>query len=347
MIDSPQDIVVTGYSAISAAGVGTAPLRDAVASGTSRLVPVPPEIAGMEGRLWGKTEAFKASDFMPPLKARKLDRCSLMAVGATKMALDAAALSLPLADPERVGIMLGCGFGGIANSAELLSGYFDAGVEGLAPMLFPNTVPNAAASNTSIEFGMQGPNVTIVQRFCSAESAVMMACRFLAEGRADVMVAGGVDELTPLILRAFREMGQHNSFAAGFGEGAGALVLETRAGAERRGAAIKGVIGPVRTIGFLPRGAEEDGMRRLLPELPAAALLSLSGTADLCAPLLARLPNRPRLEVHRITGRSLAMGGIALVALFESLEPGQAGLHLAASPQGPYFAIDVTGGTPA
>ena len=347
MIDSPQDIVVTGYSAISVAGVGTAPLRDAVASGTSLLVPVPPEIAGMEGRLWGKTEAFKASDFMPPLKARKLDRCSLMAVGATKMALDAAALSLPLADPERVGIMLGCGFGGIPNSAELLSGYFSAGVEGLAPMLFPNTVPNAAASNTSIEFGMQGPNVTIVQRFSSAESAVMMACRFLAEGRADVMVAGGVDELTPLILRAFREMGQLDSFAAGFGEGAGALVLETRAGAERRGAAIKGVIGPVRTIGFLPRGAEEDGMRRLVPELPAAALLSLSGTADLCTPLLARLPNRPRLEVHRITGRSLAMGGIALVALFESLEPGQAGLHLAASPQGPYFAIDVTGGAPA
>ena len=86
-------------------------------------------------------------------------------------------------------------------------------------MLFPNTVANAPASNVSIEYGLKGPNITFVQRFCSAESAVLAACRFIEEGRADVMLAGGVDELTPLMMKGFAALGQLHSHASGFGEG--------------------------------------------------------------------------------------------------------------------------------
>ena len=234
MSDVHNDIVVTGLAAISAAGVGVAPLRDVLRRGESMLQPVPADIPGESGHLWGRAEAFKAADFMPPLKARKFDRCSLFAVVAAGMALKDADVETAAVDAGRIGIALGCGFGGIANSEEFLRGYFTAGIDGLIPMLFPNTVPNAPASNASIEHKLKGPNVTTVQRFCSAESAFMMACRFLAEDRADIVLTGGVDELTPLLLKGFRAAGQLRGFGAGFGEGAGIMVLERGDHARRR-----------------------------------------------------------------------------------------------------------------
>lgn len=343
MRTAPYDIVVTGLAAVSAAGVGLDPLADALAEGRSCLRPLP---GGDPDQLWGIADGFRASDFMPPLKARKFDRCSLMAVAAAGMALRDAGIDPKSGDAERIGIVLGCGFGGIANSADFLAGYFSAGVEGLAPMLFPNTVANAAASNASIEQGFKGPNITIVQRFSSAETALEIACRFLEEGRADVMLTGGVDELTPLMIEGFRAMGQEKRYARSFGEGCGLLVLERGDAARRRGATVRGSIDHVRSVGLFLPGEEEAGIARLLPRELSPCTISLSGTADLCPPLLQRLPASGRIELHRITGRSLAMGGLALVALLLILRDGEPGLHLAASPEGPYVAIQVRGGSP-
>ncbi len=345
MIESSHDIVVTGLGAISSAGVGIEPLISAVRSGCSHLAPIPADIDG-KGALWGKADMFRAADFMPPLKARKFDRCSLFAVAATGMALRDAGLEQGAFDPQRIGILLGCGFGGIANSADFLGGYFAGGAEGLTPMLFPNTVANASASNASIEHGIKGSNVTFVQRFCSAETALMMACRFLDEGRADIVVTGGVDELTPQMIKAFRLMGQLGSYAAGFGEGAGILVLERQRDARQRGARVRGKLASIRTVGLLPAKAASEGVNHLVPTSRVWSSLSLSGTADICPPLLKRLPAVPCLNLSTITGRSLAMGGLSMAALLLSLSAGETGLHVAASPEGPYYAVDFIGGGP-
>lgn len=345
MIDTAPDIVVTGMSAISAAGIGVESLIDAVRAGRSLLKPIPEEIVG-EGYLWAKADAFKAADFMPPLKARKFDRCSLFAVISAGMALKDAGIERGSVDASRIGIALGCGFGGIANSEEFLRGYFTSGAEGLSPMLFPNTVPNAPASNASIENGLKGPNVTFVQRFCSAESALMMACRFLQEGRADVILAGGVDELTPTMVRGFKSVGQLRRFDGGFGEGTGIVVLETGEHARRRSASIKARVGEVRTIGHLVAGREAEGADRLLSGIAGVNLVGLSGTAASEKLLVDRLPVAERIETAPITGLSLAMGGLAMTALIGSLPQGQRGLYLAASPEGPYYALQFTGGAP-
>jgi len=339
------DIVVTGVGAISAAGVGILPLVEAVREKRSILQPVPLEIVGEAGFLWGKTEGFKASDFMPPLKARRFDRASLFAVAAAGMALKDAGIDPRAGNGERVGISLGCGFGGIANSEEFLRGWFQKGTEGLTPMLFPNTVPNAPASNASIEHGMKGPNVTQVQRFCSAEAAFQMACRFLEEGRADVMLTGGVDELNPVIMQGFASAGQLQSWARGFGEGCGMLVLERREAASARGAKPLAAIAGIRTVGRLLRGSEQEGADRLCGSVNPD-LVSFSGCAENVPVLKNRFPEADTLAAGTIVGRSLAMGGVALAALVGLLPENRTGLHLAASPEGPYFAIDVAGGAP-
>jgi 3-oxoacyl-(acyl-carrier-protein) synthase len=341
-----DDMVVTGLAAISAAGVGLEPLGEALRNGRSLLQPVPEEVLGEGGHLWGKAEAFRAADFIPPLKARKFDRCSQFAVVAAGMAMKHAGLDPAAMDRTRIGIVLGCGFGGIVNSEEFLRGYFTAGSDGLAPMLFPNTVPNAPASNASIEHGLKGPNVTLVQRFCSAEAAFMLARRFLEEDRADVILTGGVDEVSPVMLKGFKSLGQLRRHGEGFGEGAGFLVLEKPDHAARRGARIVAGVGEVRSIGLLVPGAETEGIDRLRVSGADVDLVCLTGSASGTKPLMNRLPAAPRLETGKLLGRSLAMGGLAMVAHLLSLSPGQNGLHLAASPEGPYFAIDFLGGAP-
>jgi len=341
-----NDIVITGLAAISAAGVGIDPLREALERGESLLKPVPEQILGESGHFWAKAEAFRTADFMPPLKARKFDRCSLLAVVASGMALKHAGIAPGSLDATRIGVVLGCGFGGIANAEEFLRGYFTSGAEGLVPMLFPNIVPNASASNASIEHTLKGPNVTIIQRFCSAESAFDMARRFLEEDRADVILTGGVDELFPAMLRSFKAMGQLRSFGAGFGEGAGILVLEKGGHARSRDAQILARVGRVRTIGRISPSAPDEAFERLIPGPDLADTVSLSGTASLDQSLLNRLPATPRLDIAPILGRSLAMGGLALAALVLTLKPGGTGLHLAASPEGPYYTIGLCGGDP-
>ncbi|MGA2151040.1 MAG: beta-ketoacyl synthase N-terminal-like domain-containing protein, partial [Geobacteraceae bacterium] len=111
MSGANNDIVITGLAAISAGGVGIAQLRETLEQGKDMLTPVPTEILGEEGHLWGKAGSFRVGDFMPPLKARKFDRCSLFATIATGMAMQDAGLNMASLNPERVGIALGCGFG--------------------------------------------------------------------------------------------------------------------------------------------------------------------------------------------------------------------------------------------
>jgi 3-oxoacyl-(acyl-carrier-protein) synthase len=334
------EIVITGLAAISSAGVGLDPLNATLSSGISALRPVPVDLAGEEGHFWGRAEGFKAADFMPPLKARKFDRCSLFAVVAAGLALKDAGLNPVEFGSSRVGIILGCGFGGIANSEEFLRGYFTKGTDGLIPMLFPNTVPNAPASNASIEHGMKGPNVTFVQRFCSAEAAFQMACRFLEEDRADIILTGGVDELNPFMIEAFRDLGQLRRYAEGFGEGAGILVLEKGAVARNRGARIRATVGDIRSVGRLLPGRESEGLDRVFGVASNPQLVSLSGVAGEMNCFLERVPNVPRIETGRLLGRSLAMGGLSLVSLLMTLPSGSRSVHYAASPEGPYYAID-------
>ena len=341
-----NNIVISGFSAVTPAGIGVEPLLELLRSGQDALTPIPAEYGGKNGDRWGKATGFKATDFIPPLKARKLDRCSQFAVVAAGRALKSAGIDKKSIPPERIGIALGCGFGGVANSAEFLSGYFSGGVEGISPMLFPNTVSNAPASNASIEHALKGPNVTQVQRFCSAEAAFMMACRFISEGRADIMLTGGVDELLPLMISGFAATGQQRRYAKTFGEGCGMLVVESAEHAARRGAVVRGQINSISTIGLLLPGHEREGGGMLMDEFAPPALASLSGTATATPAFMERMSGIPTIDTGRITGSSLAMGGIAMAALLASLKSGQTGLHLAASPEGPYFAIRFSGGDP-
>jgi 3-oxoacyl-(acyl-carrier-protein) synthase len=341
-----EDIVISGYSAISAAGIGIPAITSLIKSKGSALAPIPGDIAPSGLYRWGKADHFKASDFMSPLKARKMDRCSQFAVVVAGLALKDAGIDLKQLAPERVGIAMGSGFCGVANSAEFLTGYFKDGTDGLVPMIFPNTVPNSPASNASIEHGFKGPNITQVQRFCSAESALLTACRLIQQGRADIMLAGGADELTPLMVKGFTSLGQLKHTTVSYGEGCGMVVLESLSHARQRNAVIKGQLRAVRSIGLLIPGHEDEGLSILTGPASGRRMVSLSGCASDLNWFRSLAGTDEVFDLGRIVGRSMAMGGTALATLLALLTSAEYGLHLAASPQGPYFAFDVLGGLP-
>ncbi|MEI6209552.1 MAG: beta-ketoacyl synthase N-terminal-like domain-containing protein [Desulfuromonadales bacterium] len=346
MIHTIRDIVITGSSAITAAGIGVAAVQELIRTGSDAFTDIPAEVLGTEGYRWGKATGFKVSDFMPPMKARKMDRCSQFAVAATGLALKDAGLDMKSLAPERVGIALGSGFCGISNSAEFLTGYFRDGIDGLLPMLFPNTVPNAPASNASIEHGFKGPNVSLIQRFCSAETAFLAACRFIEEGRADVMLTGGTDELLPTIVKGLASVGQLKRLGAPYGEGCGIVVLESAGHALRRGAVARASVECIRSVGMLVHGHEQEGFDLLANRVDGCLLASLSGCAADVPGLMEAVTGMTVIDVGCAVGRSLALGGTALAALVASLPAGERGILVSASPQGPYYSVDVRGGAP-
>ncbi len=172
----------------------------------------------------------------------------------------------------------------------------------------------------------------------------MMACRFILEGRADVMLTGGADDLMPLMMTGFAATGQLRRYAACFGEGSGILVLESAAHAARRGAVPKALVQSISTLALLPRGLEDEGLDRLLSGTDSTALISISGTVSDTQQIMSRISAHETIDTARTVGRSLAMGGTAMSVLLASLRDGWSGLHLSASPEGPYYAIRFSGG---
>jgi 3-oxoacyl-[acyl-carrier-protein] synthase II len=137
--------------------------------------------------------AFSTRDLLPPLVARRLDRPSRMLAVAAREAL------LPLGDPlpwprERVGVFAGTWTAGTSALLEVLRAVFLASPDEAPPAQFPSTVANAPASQLGILEKLGGPNLTFAEKQVGGLRAVAEAGQFLLHGRADAILAAGVDE---------------------------------------------------------------------------------------------------------------------------------------------------------
>jgi len=103
----------------------------------------------------------------------------------------------------------------------------------------------------------------------------------------------------------------------------------------------------IRTVGLMPAGMEEEGRLRLTGDCHGISRAGFSGTADLMPSLTGLFAEDRRQSIAPVVGRSLAMGAPALATLIASTGPDEKAMHLAASPEGPYFSICFHGGTSA
>ncbi len=236
---TPRRVAVTGIGVLGPCGIG----RDAFWSGL--LAPAP---AG-EHRVPGfEPERY----FANPKETRRADRFTQLAVAAAEEAL--AQSGECRIDPERCGVLLGAGVGGLGTLEEQVWTFHEKGPRRVSPFLVPMMMANAAAAALSMRHGFRGPCETTVTACAASTHAIGNAARLVATGRCDVVLAGGSEAaMTPVGMQGFANMtalspsGTSMPFAAcrdGFiiAEGAGVVVLEDLEAARARGATVVGEV---------------------------------------------------------------------------------------------------------
>jgi len=249
-----DNIVITGIGIISACGIGKEAFWKNCLEGRSGIAPIQSfDTSAYRSRLGAEARDFHPKDFMPSLKYRRMSRVSRLAVAASIEAVKDAALTVSPQSAPSIGVVLGTGYGSTAQTDDFFMGMLKEGPEGANPGLFPDTVPNAPASQVSIYHCLQGPNTTFSHNEVSGEQALACAFRLLREDRALAILAGSVDELSFVLFHSFsalRALSPRDRQEEGMrpfdrkrngrvlGEGAGILVLEKERRARARGARI-------------------------------------------------------------------------------------------------------------
>jgi 3-oxoacyl-[acyl-carrier-protein] synthase II len=203
----------------------------------------------------GEVKDFHPEAVLEPKVARHLDRFAQFALVAALSAVKDSGLEFSREDPYRCGVIIGSGIGGLNEFEEQHGRYKDKGPSRISPYVIPKMIPNAAAGNVSIQFGLCGPNTAVSTACASAANAIGDAFRAIQWGYADVMLSGGSEAaITPMGLGGFtsaRALSMRNDDPQaasrpfdrdrdGFvlAEGAGLVILEEYERARRRGANI-------------------------------------------------------------------------------------------------------------
>lgn len=247
-------VAVTGIGVVSPIGIGPRQFWGALCAGRSGIAPI--EGAAGPPRIAAALRDFSAREFIASAHHRRMDQLSRMVVAACRMALDDARV-LGAVTPERAGIVVGSAIGAASESTQQLDRLFLKGPGAVSPMAFPNLVLNAPASYAAMEFGFTGVNFTVAQAEVSGEAAIALGADAVRRGRADVVLAGGGDEIAAVLVRtlgraralAGRRGGRewaspYDAARSGLvvGEGAAMLVLEPLDRARRRGAPLYAVL---------------------------------------------------------------------------------------------------------
>ena len=196
-------------------------------------------------------------------EARRLSRVCQLAVAAGRLAAADAGLDAA----GGLGLVIGTEFGDLRSTVGFVDGYLRRGPQGLSALLFPNTVMNTMAASTAIAVRARELSLTLNAPTVAGELALARAATAVRSGRVEAVLAGGVDELDPLLVSVLGEMGAGGEIR---GEGAGFVVLESWDAAGARGARVLGEIAGAawRALAARPYGVGRDTASRAL----AAAL---------------------------------------------------------------------------
>jgi 3-oxoacyl-[acyl-carrier-protein] synthase II len=253
-------IVVTGMGAITNLGLNAQLTWEAMREGRSGIAAIDLPEFQAHGSKWtsriaGQVRGFTTEGWLEHREAKRVDRFSLLGMGAAREAVLHSGIDLSKENLERCGVVMGSGVGGITTIEEGCKVLADKGPDRLSPFTVPRLMANATAGNVSIAYGLKGPVSTHVTACASSGHAVAEAVDWMRWGRADVMVVGGAEAaVSPICVASFmtmRALSTRNDEPTkasrpfdrdrdGFvmAEGAAAYILETEAHAKARGATI-------------------------------------------------------------------------------------------------------------
>ncbi|MNI16202.1 3-oxoacyl-[acyl-carrier-protein] synthase 2 [compost metagenome] len=250
-------VVVTGMGVVTALGKDLDTLWNNLIEGKSGVSHIESfEVSEYPTQIAASVKDFNPEDYIDRKEARKMDRFVQFAVTAASSALRDSGLNIAEdTDPERVGVMIGSGIGGLGTWEDQHNILLQKGPKRVSPFFIPMMIANMASGHVSILFGAKGPNSTAVTACATGTHSIGDSYKLIQRGDADVMICGGAEAtIRPTGLAGFcsmRAMSTRNDepekasrpFDAGrdgfvMGEGSGVLVLESLEHAQKRGAKI-------------------------------------------------------------------------------------------------------------
>ena len=274
-------VVVTGMGILSPVGNDIATAWRNVVEGVSGIGPITDfDVADYSTRFGGCIRDFKIEDHIPAKDARKMDPFIHYGIVAARQAVESAGLVDAGHSPDRIGVVMGSGIGGIGTIEANFQKYSEArSPRKISPFFVPGSIINMISGHVSIQYGFKGPNLALVTACTTSTHCIGIAGRVIAYGDADVMVAGGAEYATTTLglggFCAARALSQRNDDPQrasrpwdrdrdGFvlSNGGAALVLEEYGSARKRGATIFaelvgfGMSGDAHHITAPPEGGE-------------------------------------------------------------------------------------------
>ena len=250
-------VVITGLGIVSPVGNSVDEAWQNIIAGRSGIGPVTKfDTSTFPVQIAGEVRNFDITTYISGKDARRMDDFIHFGLAAGIQAVRDAGLDKEgAADPERVGVAIGSGIGGLPLIERTKEEYTAGGIRKVSPFFVPGSIINMISGNLSIEFGFKGPNIALVSACTTGTHSIGDAARLIEYGDADVMVAGGAEStVSPLGMGGFcaaRALSTRNDDPAtasrpwdkdrdGFvlGEGAGVMVLEEYEHAKARGARI-------------------------------------------------------------------------------------------------------------
>ena len=253
---SKPKVVITGLGAIAPNGNNVDTFWSALVAGKSGIDAIKSyDTTDHSVTIAGEIKNFNYEDHLERKESRKLDRFTILALVAAKEAIKNAQLDSNKLDPDKIGVIIGSGVGGVATLIEQQNVIRDRGPKRVSPHFVPKMIANIAAGHIAIRWNFKGPNQTIVSACASGTDAIGIALRLIQAGDANAIITGGSEaSVLPLTIAGFANMRalstRNNDPQAasrpfdldrdGFilSEGSGILVIETEEHALARNAPI-------------------------------------------------------------------------------------------------------------
>ncbi len=201
-------VVVTGLGLVTPLEIGVKETWEKLCQGKSGIGPITHFDAGkFRTRIAGEVKGFKAEEFMPQKLVKRLDVFVHYALAAARMAMEQSGLNITPELAPLVGVMTGCGLGGLRTLEDTHSVLLSRGPDRISPFFIPMLIANMAPGQIAIEYGAKGPNLSIETACAAGNHAIGDSFKLIQRGTAKAMICGGVEAVvTPLAVGGFNAM---------------------------------------------------------------------------------------------------------------------------------------------
>ncbi|HUU43498.1 MAG TPA: beta-ketoacyl synthase N-terminal-like domain-containing protein, partial [Planctomycetota bacterium] len=198
-------VVITGMGVTTALGFSVPEFWEALLSCRSGICGITSfDASDYPCRIAGEIRGFDGEKFLDPKVCKRLDRFSQFALVAAAGAVDMSDIDFARENPERCGVIIGSGIGGLLEIEEQHKRLLEKGPRRVSPMMIPKLMINAASAQISIVYQFRGPNTSTVTACASSAHAIADAANIIRRSEADVMISGGAEAcITPLSLAGF------------------------------------------------------------------------------------------------------------------------------------------------